>query len=99
MTLGKEPLVAGLTIPDDDWTDATAEKDGSELLAGVTINGTPMHFEAFAIVEDEGGNLKGATDEVEAALEAWAHACRPDGPWETTTIRGRTYVVFASPYC
>lgn len=85
-----------LKIRDEEWQKI----DGDDLLLGpvLSINGTPMHLEAWAVCMVDGVQ----TTVSERRDEDFGHihyAVAGDGPFETTTIRGREYVLIATPHC
>jgi len=68
-------------------------KSPCQLYASISINGCPMHFEAYLV--DEDGDIcdhrhQKAIDDVKAAL-------RDDEQWDTITYNGLSYVVMAIP--
>lgn len=101
--------VAHVSIPDHYWEsvhfDLEEGQDGRERLAAtLQINETMMHVEAWEIVpttpEDvfRPQEFKALDDD---QLNSLIHASGAEngGPWYTTTIAGREYAVFASPFC
>lgn len=98
-----------VTIADEDWKrvgDANEDEGGdagefgdqrAQLHATLTINGYRMHLEAWEIIPGADPQaVRQLSDETFGMLHSGFGA---DGPFETTTIAGREYVVFASPYC
>lgn len=90
-----------LLLPDETWRDNAELDDPHARLAWgenalLTINGTPMHVEAWAVeeVNDIQEHLEAPEDL--AKLHAAVHG---DGPFRTTTINDRDYVLVLSPYC
>lgn len=83
-------------IPDAAWREVD-EDDRSLLVASITISGTFFHLDAFEV--EEGDDQELVNDEREERFSSWLMAASPDGQFETVTIKGRHYVVFASPYC
>lgn len=96
-----EPGKIQLHITDDEWENAGADTDdpASTLLTTIIINGTPMHLEAIAVLPpDEHGIVRAAGDR-DDDLAAIHGAVGADGGWTQTTIRGREYVLIATPHC
>jgi hypothetical protein len=100
---------ATLTIPESawrehgDWPDpgdpATAHFQPSDRLSAiVTINGTAFFAEAYALVHDERAPLQAAVQD-DDDLDLHHRAAHGDGPFQSTTIRGREYVVVLTPSC
>lgn len=89
-----------ITIPDDAWEPNTALGDGrARLLTKLTINGVPLHLEAWALEdeEDEDGVRHALVDDDD--LDRLVEAVGADGPFRTLEIGGRDYVLVATPYC
>jgi hypothetical protein len=86
---------AKLTIPEAAWMECGEREPWHALLACVQINETMFHAEAWA-VDPEYENEQ-VVLEREASLDA-AYAICGDGPLETTTIRGREYVLTLVPF-
>lgn len=87
-----------LTVPDCARRDADHDDtapSGHRLRATIVVNATAMQLEAFLLVPDADPQRTFADDDI-ALIH---HAVAGDGPWETTTIRGRRYVLVATPYC
>ncbi len=85
-----------ITVPEDAWEEAGVEYDPrARLRIGpqrIAIAGTPMHLEAFA-VDDDCDAVDGEFQEEVDAILTLRQNDRPD----TTTIRGRDYVIVAYP--
>lgn len=84
-----------VTISDADWTDVDPDKNpGSCLGVSFHINATLFHLTAFRVTARE---QKQEPDEAEAEdYDRWATAACQSSPFETTTIRGSSYVVFGA---
>lgn len=86
-------------VPLDAW-DAIGSDDAdprARLLCTMTINGTYMHLEAWAVQATAAGSQivdDGVADE---KLEALYDMMDCSG-FQTTTIEGREYVLLASPF-
>lgn len=100
---------AAVRIHDHEWEEAGTAKDlRAHLVAsGVTINGCPMHVEAWAVkmVRREPDGL-GAGGDFQTTVEresdeAFGHLwplTNADGPFQTVEIEGRAYVLVATPH-
>jgi hypothetical protein len=89
---------ATVTIADDAWEDNSCEyPPHSRLYAVLKINGTLFHLDAREVTVDASGNQDFVAYPGDAAL--LGEALGGDGPYQTLTIAGRDYAVFASPYC
>ena len=85
-----------LTIPDTAWQ--FAEGDDSRLICVISINGTSMHLEAIRV-------RSRGRPRIQQAVNARHHAdfdllCQfgSEGPFETTEISGKHYVLIATPF-
>jgi 6-phosphofructokinase len=87
--------VRGLTIHDDDWMNRGA--DTNHLTTILVINGTFHHLEAIRIIEDEDGRQHAASPYFEDSIDA-LFTIGGDGPFDTVTIRGETYVLVVIPF-
>jgi hypothetical protein len=88
-----------VTVPDDAWEDGSYDDDAParhRLVATLVVNGTRLHLEAHLVVPGADPQRTFAGDEDVAAIH---HAVGGDGPWQTTTIDGRAYVLVATPFC
>lgn len=88
-----------LTIPDDAWRDAAYDSDappGHRLKTTLVVNGTALNLEAHLVVPEADPQRTYAGDDDIALVH---HATGGDGPWHTTLIRGRRYVLVATPFC
>ena len=91
-----EPIrVRALTIPDDDWMNGGA--DTNHLTTILVINGTFHHLEAIRVIEDEDGRQQAASAAFEDTVDA-LFTIGGDGPFDTVTIRGDTYVLVVIPF-
>jgi len=100
-----EPPTCILTGADgesaDDCTTHEHEEDGdqrSRLTTTIVINGTMFHLDAYE-VRDGAGGYQEAVQGGDNDLNHYAGAAGADGPFSTTTIDGRQYVLFATPFC
>ena len=94
-------IITDVHIPDDAWEATGSSEDDLEtrLLAVLCINGTHHHLEAHEvkISEDDIQEVKDST--FESNYEGMCMASEPDGRYQTTEIRGKEYVLVATPYC
>lgn len=70
--------------------------ESSVLLASITINGLAMHVEAYEVFTE--GDVQESRQR-EENFGLYHSAAGADGHFTTTTIGGRQYVLFATPYC
>jgi hypothetical protein len=87
--------VRDLMIPDDDWMNGG--EDGNHLTTILVINGTFHHLEAIRIIEDEDGGQRAASPDFEDVVDGM-FLIGGDGPFDTVTIRGETYVLVVIPF-
>jgi hypothetical protein len=87
--------VRDLSIPDDDWMNGG--EDTNHLTTILVINGTFHHLEAIRIIEDEDGRQHAASPDFEDSIDAM-FTIGGDGPFDTVTIRGETYVLVVIPF-
>ena len=88
-----------VNIPEDAWRNADYDDDappGHRLMATLVVNGTPLRLEAHLVVPGAGPQQTFAGDEDVAVIH---EAVGGDGPWRTTVIGGREYVLVATPSC
>ena len=91
-----EPIrVRALTISDADWMNGGA--DTNNLSTILVINGTFHHLEAIRVIEDEDGRQQAASADFEDTVDAM-FTIGGDGPFDTVTIRGDTYVLVVIPF-
>jgi hypothetical protein len=86
-------------VPDAAWEDGDYDDDapaGHRLYATLVVNGTSMYLEAHLLVPGSDPQRVYADDEAVCLVRAGVHA---DAHWETTTIRGRKYVLISTPFC
>jgi hypothetical protein len=79
-------------------SDLDLEWEYTRLLTTLNINGLSMHIEAFEVFVDDSVQ-KPVNPRYEEAFADWHHAAGGDGHFQTVEIFGRSYVLFASPYC
>ena len=91
------PSTPRVEISNQMWTENGPDEDpAARLLARIAILGTDMHLEAIAVRIVDHIQRALDSDESFANLASFAE---PDGPFQTTSIRGRDYVLVAYPYC
>jgi 6-phosphofructokinase len=87
--------VRDLTIAHDDWMNGGDNAD--HLTTILVINGTFHHLEAIRVIEDEDGRQHAASPEFEESIDAM-FTIGGDGPFDTVTIRGESYVLVVIPF-
>lgn len=87
--------VRDLRISDEDWLNGGDDAD--HLTTILVINGTFHHLEAIRVIEDEDGRQLAASVDFEDTLDAM-YTIGGDGPFDTVTIRGDTYVLVVVPF-
>lgn len=58
-----------------------------------------LHLTAIEVCIDEDGLQVAVNNDHAEEFEQWSTAAGDDGRYRTVDIGGRTYVVFASPWC
>lgn len=99
--------VYALTIPDDAWVANSGLDNDPEacLFATLVLNDDLyLHVEAWAVTyADEGDRIgtvqRAAHDLYEDNFGDLHAAVGADGHFDTLTIKGREYIVLASPFC
>lgn len=86
-------------IPDGWWEPNGDLADPLNCLYGtLVIAGLDLHLEAWEIrTEDEFQTT--VSEDYAGEFELLYGAFSADGHFQTTTINGREYVIFASPFC
>lgn len=87
--------VRDLTIPDDDWMNGG--DNPNHLTTILVINGTFHHLEAIRVIEDEDGRQRAASPDFEGSIDAM-FTIGGDGPFDTVTVHGETYVLVVIPF-
>jgi hypothetical protein len=87
--------IRDLTIPDDAWMNGGDNAD--HLTTILVINGTFHHLEAIRICEDEDGRQHAAAPEFEESIDAMFQI-GGDGPFDTVSIKGDSYVLVVIPF-
>lgn len=105
---GDQRALVTMGIPDDHWMPTGPTEDPARRLTGpvMIINGQGLHIEAWEL-GISGRPIQPTDDEDSYEIEVtWsaldnAYAALQqvyDGRYETTVIRGRTYVIVLFPY-
>ncbi len=87
--------IRDLVLADDDWMNGGDDND--HLTAVLVINGTFHHLEAIRVIEDEDGRQHAASPHLEESLDAM-FSIGGDGPFDTVTIKGESYVLVVIPF-
>ena len=87
--------VRDLTIPDDDWM--SGDDNADHLTTILVINGTFHHLEAIRICEDEDARQHAADPAFEETIEAM-YQIGGEGPFDTVSIKGDSYVLVVIPF-
>jgi hypothetical protein len=86
-----------LDVPDNLWLD-----EEGRLRVVLLVNGYSMHLEAWPIFYDddiEQIQHLADNDGIDQPLDDLAAAVNADGSFNTTRIRGREYILVATPFC
>lgn len=97
-------VVAEFQVNDDAWEEAEFDEFGpTHLIATITVNGCFMHLEAVAVAihraKGEALEVQIGAGESNESYDRLYDAFDADGRFETVTIKGREFAIFASPYC
>jgi hypothetical protein len=87
--------VRDLTVADDDWMNGGDNAD--QLTTILVINGTFHHLEAIRIIEDDDGRQHAASPEFEEIVDGM-FLVGGDGPFDTVSIKGDSYVLVVIPF-
>lgn len=93
-------LTTRINIPPGMWEETGSDDEDhkdprARLLASITINGLPMHLEAFAVVEVDGIQMA-ADPAFQRDVEALQDM--QDCAFQTVEIAGRDYILVATPH-
>lgn len=87
-------------VPESAWQESA---DGpAHLLAQLSVNGLPMHLEAWEVADfpvDGGASTEQRAVDRDEDLAMIFNAVAADAAFRTLTVRGRTYVLVATPHC
>lgn len=76
------------------------DESSSTLLATLVLEGYAMHLEAIEVeVDDDSGIQEAVEPDYYGRIEDLHAGAGADGHFETVEIEGRTYCLFATPYC
>jgi hypothetical protein len=84
-----------LDITDDAWMNGGVDDD--HLTAMLVINGTFHHLEAIRVIEDDDGRQRAALPEFEEIVDAMFQI-GGDGPFDTVSVKGDSYVLVVIPF-
>lgn len=87
--------VRDLTIPDADWMNGG--DDANHLTTILVINGTFHHLDAIRVTEDDEGHQRASADEFADTVDAM-HRIGGDGPFDTVSVNGSSYVLVLIPF-
>jgi hypothetical protein len=90
-----------LVIPDSYWEPMSPESGDDRLLCRepLEINGLSMHVEAWRVEMTAGENSTQAhLYDDDDFQQMWRVFSNGDGDFQTTQIRGKEYVIFATPF-
>lgn len=90
-----ERHVRSITLADDDWMPAG--DNGNHLTAILVINGTFHHLDAIRVYEDDAGQQRAEAPQLEAAIDGM-YQIGADGPFDTVSIRGESYLLVVVPF-
>lgn len=80
-----------IALPDNQWIEVEGSNAGV-LIQSIWVNATMFHFTAIEVrTNGEGIQVATTDDELFGALHAAHNA---EGHYQTTTIKGREYVLF-----
>jgi hypothetical protein len=89
-----------VNIPDEAWEqNDSLENPSDRLLATLIVNTTFMHLEAWAVAYNEDEAMQHLADGDDDDLDRLSEAVHADGSFQITRIRGRDYILVASPFC
>ena len=86
-----------IDVPEDAWRDADYDEtapSGHRLVAAIVVNGTPMQLEAYLVDPEADPQRTVVHDETVALIH---DAVAAGSRWQTTDIRGRPYLLVATP--
>jgi len=87
--------VRDLSIPDDDWMNGG--EDRRHLTTILVINGTFHHLEAIRVIEGTDRRQHAASPDFESCIDGM-FLIGGNGPFDTVTIRGESYVLVVIPF-
>jgi hypothetical protein len=88
-------VIHDLTIDDDAWM--RTGNDDDHLTAVLVLNGVFHHLDAIRVIENDDGIQVAASSACEGTLDA-LFTLGGEGPFDTVTLRGGTYVLVVIPF-
>lgn len=88
-------VIHDLTVVDAAWM--RTGNDDDHLTAILVINGTFHHVDAIRVIENDDAIQVAASDAHADTVDA-LFALGGDGPFDTVTLRGGTYVLVVIPF-
>ena len=82
-------------LPNGDFADDQPAE--TRLWCSVNLGGMALHMEAIQVAEID-GMQRAVNPDLEDDLDALSRIANT-GPFRTTTIRGKEYVLVLTPYC
>lgn len=86
-------------VGDEETDPPTQEWTATRLLAHIRVAGVDLHLEAIEIYHDAEGMQSASDPWLESDLRAYSSASGAEGHWQEFEHDGRTYVLFATPFC
>ncbi len=90
-----ERHIRSITVHDDDWMSGGADRD--HLTAILVINGTFHHLEAIRVLDDDDGHQHATSPDFADSIDV-LYALGGDGPFDSVTIHGASYVLVVIPF-
>lgn len=88
-------VIHDLAIDDAAWIRTGDDDD--HLTAVIVLNGAYHHLDAIRVIENDDGIQVAASPACEDTLDA-LFTLGGDGPFDTVTLRGGTYVLVVLPF-
>jgi hypothetical protein len=88
-------VIHDLAIEDDAWMRTGDDDD--HLTAVLVLNGAYHHLDAIRVIENDDGLQVAASDGDQDTLDA-LFSLGGEGPFDTVTLRGGTYVLVVIPF-
>lgn len=80
------------------WYDPSDARDGTRLLSSIQIGPCLLHLQAIELHWNTADVQQGINDDIEEEFVKIFLATDSADPWDTVTIKGRTYGLYAYPY-
>jgi 6-phosphofructokinase len=74
-----------------------SEADSNHLTTILVINGAFHHLEAIRVIDDEDGRQHAASPDFEDSIDAM-FTIGGDGPFDTVSINGDSYILVVIPF-